>query len=357
MSRLGRFAWSVLAYNIAVIAWGAYVRATGSGAGCGQHWPLCNGQIVPPSPTVATLIEYSHRLTSGVALLGVVALRVWTSRACRPGHPARTGAVLSLFFMLTEAAVGAGLVLFQLVAENASAARAMFMGVHLLNTFLLLGSIAVTAWWLSGGLPIRLAGRGATLAGVVAGCAALLIVSSSGAVAALGDTLFPSRTLSEALAADLSASSHVLIRLRVLHPVLAVATAIAMLWLAPWLARRQGLAAVPLSRAVVALAAAQIALGFANVILLAPVWLQLVHLTVADLIWIAFVLLGASALAESEVNSGFPAPNSQTAGVVRTSGTETARSCVSPSESPQPKLSTIVHGGVAAGQRVEGGFT
>jgi heme A synthase len=298
MSRLGRFAWSVLAYNIAVIVWGAYVRATGSGAGCGNHWPLCNGEIVPPSPTVATLIEYSHRLTSGLALVGVVALLVWVWRACRPGHPARTGAVLSVVFMLTEAAVGAGLVLFQLVADNASAARAMFMGVHLLNTFVLLASIALTAWWLTGGAAVRLRGRGVTLAAVVGGCAALLVVSSSGAVAALGDTLFPSRTLSDALAADLSATSHVLIRLRVLHPVLAGSTAVALLWLAPYLGRRRGLAAAPLSRAVVALAIAQMALGFGNVILLAPVWLQLLHLTVADFIWIGFVLLGASALGE-----------------------------------------------------------
>lgn len=295
MSRLGRFAWSVLTYNIAVIVWGAYVRATGSGAGCGNHWPLCNGEMVPPSPTVATLIEYSHRLTSGLALLSVVALLVWTWRACRPGHPARTGAVLSLFFMLTEAGVGAGLVLFRLVADNASAARAMFMGVHLLNTFVLLACIALTAWWLSGGAPVRLAGRGTTAAAVIGGCAAILIVSSSGAVAALGDTLFPSRTLSDALAADLSATSHLLIRLRVLHPVLAGSTALALFWLAPFLSRSGGLAATPLARAVVALAIAQIALGFSNVILLAPVWLQLVHLTVADLIWIAFVLLGASA--------------------------------------------------------------
>jgi heme A synthase len=297
MSRLGRYAWSVLAYNIAVIVWGAYVRATGSGAGCGNHWPLCNGEMVPPSPTIATLIEYSHRLTSGLALLSVVVLLAWTWRSCRPGHPARGGAGLSLFFMLTEAAVGAGLVLFRLVADNASAARAMFMGVHLLNTFVLLACIALTAWWLSGGAPVRLAGRPALTGAVVAGCVALLLVSSSGAVAALGDTLFPSRSLSEALSADLSATSHLLIRLRVLHPVLAGSTAVMLFWLAPWIARGRDRAASRLSRAVVGLAVLQIALGFANIVLLAPVWLQLVHLTVADSIWIAFVLLGAASLA------------------------------------------------------------
>ena len=301
MSRLARFAWIVLAYNLAVIAWGAYVRASGSGAGCGSHWPLCNGQVVPPSPSVATLIEYSHRLTSGLALLSVVVLLVWTRRVRRPGDPARFGAALSLLFMLTEAAVGAGLVLFQLVAENASMARAMFMAVHLLNTFILLACITLTAWWLSGGLPISVRGRSSTAAAVVGGCVALLIVSTSGAVAALGDTLFPSTSLTDALWADLSATSHLLIRLRMFHPVLAVATALGLLAIAPRIARRRGPRATRFAAAVCGLVAVQIVLGFANVLLLAPVWLQLVHLLVADAVWISFVLLGAEALGEAPV--------------------------------------------------------
>src|SRR5690242_2135352 len=136
MPVLARFAWSVLAYNVAVIVWGAYVRATGSGAGCGEHWPLCNGQVIPRAPQLATLIEFSHRVTSGVALIAVAALAASTLRSTRRGHPGRVPAVLSVLFIITEAAVGAGLVLFQLVADNATMARAMFMGVHLMNTFL-----------------------------------------------------------------------------------------------------------------------------------------------------------------------------------------------------------------------------
>ena len=121
---LVRFAWLTLAYNIGVILWGAYVRATGSGAGCGEHWPLCNGVVIPRDPSAATIIEFSHRLTSGLALISVVVLLVWVWRAFKPGHPARRGAAWTVFFMVTEAGVGAGLVLFQLVAENASMARA-----------------------------------------------------------------------------------------------------------------------------------------------------------------------------------------------------------------------------------------
>ena len=301
MSRLARFAWAVLGYNVAVILWGAYVRATGSGAGCGSHWPLCNGEVLPRSPDVAMLIEFSHRITSGFALIGVVVLLFWILRTCPPGHPARWGGALSLFFMLTEAAVGAGLVLFQLVADNATLARAMFMAVHLLNTFVLLACITLTAWWLSGGQALSMRDRPSAAWAVVAGCAALMLVSTSGAVAALGDTLFPSGSLADGLAADLSASSHLLIRLRVLHPVFAVAVALALLWLAPRLSKIAGPAGRRFARPVSSLVILQLGLGVLNLFLLAPVWLQLVHLLVADAIWIAFVLLGATALGTPHV--------------------------------------------------------
>ena len=296
MAAVASFAWGVLAYTVGVVLWGAYVRATGSGAGCGAHWPLCNGEILPRSAEAATLVEFSHRLTSGVALLAVLALLVWTFRICGAGHPARRGAVLSVFFMVTEAAVGAGLVLFQLVADNATMARAMFMAVHLLNTFLLLGAISLTAWWLSGGAPVTLRGRGPAVAAVAAACAGLLLAGASGAVAALGDTLFPSASLAEALRADLSASSHVLIRLRVFHPVLAVAAAFGVVLVAGRLARGGRGFAAGAARVIVVATAAQVGLGFLNVALLAPLWLQIAHLFVADAIWILFVLLSADAL-------------------------------------------------------------
>jgi len=296
VTRLARFAWTVLAYNLAVIAWGAYVRATGSGAGCGAHWPLCNGEILPRGARLATLIEFSHRATSGLALLSVVALLVWTWRACRRGHPARTGAALAMFFMLTEAGVGAGLVLFQLVADNASFARAMFLSAHLINTFTLLAFLSLTAWWLSGGAPLSVRGRGGRATAVAALSLGVLVVAPSGAVAALGDTLFPVSSLSSALWADLSVTSHVLIRLRILHPVLAAVTAVAVVLGARRIAAGSGATAQRLGAAVTSLTFAQVALGMLNVLLLAPVWMQLLHLLTADLVWIALILLGASVL-------------------------------------------------------------
>lgn len=299
MPAVARFAWSVLLYTVGVIAWGAYVRATGSGAGCGAHWPLCNGVVLPRSPTVATLIELSHRVTSGIALVAVLALLVWVFRAYRSGHPARTGAVLSTCFMLSEAAVGAGLVLFELVADNATMARAMFMVAHLLNTFLLLAALTLTAWWASNGRALTRRGNGPALAAVLSGCALLLLAGASGAVAALGDTLFPASTVGEAIRADLSTSSHVLIRLRILHPFLAVVAGLAMVGMAPRLGRRGTVFGERSARALIWLVGLQIGLGLLNIALLAPVWIQLVHLLVADAIWIAFVLLGADALADT----------------------------------------------------------
>ena len=302
LSRLARYAWTVLAYNVAVILWGAYVRATGSGAGCGAHWPLCNGEIVPRAAGTATIVEFSHRLSSGVALIAVAVLVAWTFRACRRGDPARSAAAASGVLILSEAAVGAGLVLFQLVADNASMARAMFVAVHLLNTFLLLGALSMTAWWLSVRQPRAAARR--PLIPLLVGCSALLIAGASGAVAALGDTLCPSASLAEALRSDLSLTSHMLIRLRVFHPVLAIAAAVTVALCGRRLAAvAGGEGSMRGGRLLIALAAGQIALGFFNVVLLAPVWLQLAHLLVADALWIGFVLLGAEAMTDRRMTA------------------------------------------------------
>lgn len=298
MARLARYAWIVLIYNLAVVAWGAYVRATGSGAGCGAHWPLCNGEVLVRPKTVEMLIEFSHRATSGLALISVVVLFVWARRITSPGHPVRTGATLSLAFMVSEALLGAGLVLFQLVANDASAARALAVGAHLLNTFLLLAAMTLAVHWASGGLPIRMDSSRDGYTRFMLGAAALLVVSMAGAITALGDTLFPSATLAEGLSADLSATSHFLIRLRTIHPVLAVMVSM-YLGSAVWQMGQRSARGGQLARTMLWLIAAQIAAGIVNVLMLAPVWLQLLHLLLADLVWITYVFIGAELLADT----------------------------------------------------------
>jgi heme A synthase len=297
MDRFARLAASVLAYNVAVILWGAVVRATGAGAGCGSHWPLCNGEMVPRAPAAATLIEFSHRLTSGIALLLVVALLVAAFRARPRRHPARGAAAASLVLMLLEAAIGAGLVLFELVAENRSLARGFFMATHLVNTFLLLGALTLTAYHAAGGPAVRPRGPRAPLFALA--LAGVLLASASGAVAALGDTLFPSQSLVEALRADLSAASHALIRLRTLHPFLAVLSAFAIAGVAWPSAQAAGTGIGRLARGLLTVTFVQTAAGAVNVLLLAPIWLQIVHLLLADAVWILLVLLAASELGEA----------------------------------------------------------
>ncbi len=302
MRAFTRFAWSVLAVNLVVVAWGAFVRATGSGAGCGKHWPTCNGEIVPAAPAVSTMIEFAHRASSGVALLLVVALVVWAVRAFPGGHPARRAALASIAFMVAEALVGAGLVLYGWVAKDTSSARGWVMAIHLTNTFLLLASLALTADWSARPGGIVVAGR-AGLAGLVAAALGMVLLAGvTGAIAALGDTLYPSTSFAAGFRDELSGNAAVLLRLRVLHPFAAVTAGALLL-----AAARSALRARPddrVRRATVAIAglvAVELAAGAANVLLLAPVWLQLVHLLLADLVWLSMVLLAAATLAPGAV--------------------------------------------------------
>jgi len=292
--RLARFAWGVLVYNLAVIAWGAFVRATGSGAGCGRHWPMCNGEVIPRPKHVETVIEFAHRATSGIALVLVIALFVAVFRTYPKRSSARRAAGFSLGFVLSEALVGAGLVLFELVAHDASMKRALSMAIHLNNTFLLLASLAATVYFTSGGERVRWRDQGLVRAPIGAALAGMMLLGTSGALAALGDTLFPARSLAAGLAQDLSVGAHFLIKLRGLHPLFALVTGFVCTTAAVAARRaRRGDAAIDsVSRVLTGAFLAQLCLGVANLLLLAPVALQLAHLVLADVVWIALVFLG-----------------------------------------------------------------
>ncbi len=304
---LRRLAWATLAATLVVVAWGGYVRASGSGAGCGSHWPLCNGVALPRAASAETLIEFTHRTTSGLAFL-LVALLLWQVRRSLPHpHPARAAALTAMAFMVLEALVGAWLVLFGLVAENDSMARAVVLGVHLVNTFVLLGALALTAWWVSGNEPLSLQGRSGRAGIWAVALVGLLIVGVTGAITALGDTLFPASSLAAGLRQDLSPTAHLLVRLRVLHPMFAVLVACGMLVLALGAMLRDSRAKVAqLGRLLGILILGQLGVGVVNLLLLAPIPLQLVHLVMADLVWIGAVLLAAAQLGASRVLTSVP---------------------------------------------------
>jgi heme A synthase len=292
------FSWAVLGWNLLVILWGAFVRATGSGAGCGSHWPLCNGEVLPKDPATATLIEFSHRLTSGIAILLVFAMLVWGWRLYSSGHPVRLGLVISSLFIVIEALLGASLVLFGWVAEDDSAARAVVMAIHLANTFILVGALALTAYWAAGGLPVRLKDKKRLPWLLGLGLFGVLVIGASGAVTALGDTLFPAGSLTEGLEQKLDPEAHFLIRLRVYHPLIAILVSAYTYLLLRGIYNR----AEPFQRRMIQILASlltvQLAAGLTNLILLAPISMQLIHLFLADGVWIAYVLMSASLLAE-----------------------------------------------------------
>jgi heme A synthase len=295
--RYAGFAWFVLAVNVLVVLWGAFVRATGSGAGCGSHWPLCGGEVIPRAARIETLIEFSHRLSSGTALILVVALMIWAWRAFPRGDRVRKAAAVALVFMIVEALIGAGLVLLELVASNVSVARAYWMAGHLVNTFLLLAALTLTAWYAGGAAGMRLRGQGAALWTLVAALLGVMVMGMSGAVTALGDTL----VFTAGIAPEESPIVAGLVDLRIYHPVLAFVVAV-LLALAVLTVRaaRPSRVGQRLAVALGALYVTQLVLGAINVALKAPIAIQLLHLLVSALIWILLVLLAATALAQRQ---------------------------------------------------------
>ena len=292
---LRRFAWGVLAYFVAVILWGALVRATGSGAGCGDHWPLCNGTVIQHSPRADTIVEFTHRVTSAISFFSVVGLLAWTWATTVRGHLARTAATASVAFTLVEALLGALLVKLGLTAQSQSPWRAPYLALHLTNTLLLLAALSLTAHllsrrhgYLAGSVRLISPRRAMTGLGVI------LVVGVTGSLAALGDTLFPPTSLSSALQQDFSAHGGWLVRWRWTHPAVAFLACIFLIWILVRAARQitywdnRGLSAL-----VLILLAAQYVLGLVDVLLLAPVWLQLGHLLGADVLWIGLVVLTA----------------------------------------------------------------
>ena len=299
MTRLRRLAFAFLGYNVAVVLWGALVRATGSGAGCGAHWPLCNGVFVPRSPASGTLIELTHRVLSGVDLALGLLLLVWAFRDLPRGHPARKSAAAAGAFLGLEALAGAALVLFGWVAKDASPARGGAVVVHVGITFLLLGAATLTAALAERPAGIVFRGRGPIVAALGLGVGTLLVAGMTGAVAALGDTLFPAVSVAQGLAAELSEQAPFLLRLRLVHPFAALAAALVLVVICRAVLQTGDQRLRGPGLRLLLLLGLQLAGGALNWWLLAPVWMQLVHLLLADLTWIMLVWLAAEALSGS----------------------------------------------------------
>ena len=285
------WAWATLAFFVIVVLEGAVVRATSSGAGCGSHWPLCNGEILPHHPRLATIIEFTHRSLTGICTAMFALLIAWTFRATPKRHPARLASVVAGALLIVEGALGALLVLGGYVEKNASAARVLVQGVHFTNTMLLLAAATVVAVLL--GRPRSKLSQNSLKRPMEFALLASLLTGATGSIAALADTLFPSPSLSAAIAADFAAASPLLIRMRWIHPASAALVVLCTLVLIAGFVRR-GYSTLAISLA--ANLAAQIVIGLVDVLLLAPTTIQVLHLFSADVFWISLVAIAVPML-------------------------------------------------------------
>jgi heme a synthase len=299
MSQVARFAWTALYWNIAVVLWGAYVRATGSGEGCGNRWPLCDGDVVGASANGQTIVEFAHRITSVISLLMVTGLVVWCWRVTKKGDWARYSTVLAAALLANEALLGAALVLLKHVGNDQSAGRILFLCLHFGNTLLLLATLSLTAAWLSNGSgSFTLISKWREVGSIGLGLFATMVTGITGTVAALADTLYPATSLASSLAQDFSSRTPALLRARLLHPTVA---AIAACYV-PWVIWKSSTGRNRFPRSTIALITLlfmQIFIGMTNVLFLAPVWVQIAHLFAADALWILLVLASSDLVLEA----------------------------------------------------------
>ncbi|HWD41357.1 MAG TPA: heme o synthase [Fimbriimonas sp.] len=305
--RFARFVWWTLLYNLAIVAWGVFVRASKSGDGCGSHWPLCDGDSHPMNGPVAKIIEASHRGTTSFAGLLAIVMLIWALRTFPKGHLARKGAIAVMGFTLMEGLIGWALVRFQLVTSNDSGVRAGVMATHVISTFLLLGSMALTGLAGAGIRPIKLKGQSSVGWILAMAGFGLVMIGVSGAISALGHTLMPTDNV---LKAAMNPATFWMVRIQPLHPLIAVSVGL-------YLALANGLVSHlrpdPFVKAagkwMVGLYIGQLALGTMNIWLKAPIPMQMAHLVVADVNWISLIALATFALgANIEHVEARPAP-------------------------------------------------
>lgn len=283
-SQFSRFSWALVLYTVFVIIWGAWVRISHSGDGCGNHWPLCEGSFIPTEAETKTWIEYLHRLTSGFYGIFVAVLTVWAFRLFPRKSAQRQIAITTFILMIIEAGLGAALVLKGLVGENATIFRLFVMTFHQINSLLLVGATVILAIF-TGRESFSFQWK--SLFRSKWTWILFMLIPATGAWAALANTLFPSLNLTEGLLKDFATGSPWILRLRVAHPLLALSLGS---FLAHHFYRESERATDPYLKSwalrVSAVFATALIFGILTLLSLSPVWMKLIHLTLAQGLWI-----------------------------------------------------------------------
>ena len=275
------YAKAGLLLSIASILAGAFVRATGSGDGCGATWPTCKGKIIPALTDTSELIEFSHRSVSGVLL--VVTLIIFAkTRKFQKESLVRTVTNYLTFFVIFEALIGAVIVIFEWVGLNSSLPRIIAVPIHLVNTFGLLGSYAILYKILQDDLQNikNMFNKNFLLISSL-----FLLSGATGSITALADVLFPSASFVEGFLADFDRTSEVLTRLRILHPIISSTLSIVLYVYATGIRKKYNVSVKPLQTLILI----AVFLGVINVLSNIVLPLSILHLAIADFLWISYI--------------------------------------------------------------------
>ena len=275
------YAKAGLLLSIASILAGAFVRATGSGDGCGATWPTCKGKIIPALSDTSELIEFSHRSVSGVLL--VVTLIIFAkTRKFQKDSLVRTVTNYLTFFVIFEALIGAVIVIFEWVGLNSSLPRIIAVPIHLVNTFGLLGSYAILYKILQDDLQNikNMFNKNFLLI-----TSLFLLSGATGSITALADVLFPSASFVEGFLADFDRTSEVLTRLRILHPIISSTLSIVLYVYATGIRKKYNVSVKPLQTLILI----AVFLGVINVLSNIVLPLSILHLAIADFLWISYI--------------------------------------------------------------------
>ena len=275
------YAKAGLLLSIASILAGAFVRATGSGDGCGATWPTCKGKIIPSLSDTSELIEFSHRSVSGVLL--VVTLIIFAkTRKFQKDSLVRIVTNYLTFFVIFEALIGAVIVIFEWVGLNSSLPRIIAVPIHLVNTFGLLGSYAILYKILQDDLQNikNMFNKNFLLISSL-----FLLSGATGSITALADVLFPSASFVEGFLADFDRTSEVLTRLRILHPIISSILSIVLYVYATGIRKKYNVSVKPLQILILI----AVFLGVINVLSNIVLPLSILHLAIADFLWISYI--------------------------------------------------------------------
>ena len=275
------YAKAGLLLSILSILAGAFVRATGSGDGCGATWPTCKGKIIPGLSDTSELIEFSHRSVSGVLLIVTLIIFIKT-RKFQKDSLVRTVTNYLTFFVIFEALIGAVIVIFEWVGLNSSLPRIIAVPIHLVNTFGLLGCYAILYKILYENIEEITSMFNKNFIFI---SSLFLLSGATGSIAALADVLFPSASFIEGFLADFDRTSEVLTRLRILHPIVSSALSIVLYVYSIRINKKYNIRVKPLQTLIFV----AVFLGFLNVLSNIILPLSILHLAIADFLWISYI--------------------------------------------------------------------